>query len=465
MAKEIRMNAFALHSPVHHSPGLWRHPRDRSLIYNTLDYWVNLAKVLERGFIDALFMADSIGVNDVFGGNLDTALRYGAQVPKQDPMLSISAMAYATKHLGFGVTSNANHEPPYVFARRMSTLDHLTNGRIGWNIVTGHSTSGVRALGHSKVTAHDERYDIADEYMDVVYKLWESSWEDGAVLRDVATGEFADPRLIHKIVHEGKYFKLEGVHLTEPSRQRTPVLFQAGSSTRGKAFACRHAECIYLSGPSIKTIAPVVADTRSQAVLAGRHADDIKFFSMATIIVGRTEKEAQDKFRDYQNYINPQAALAMFSGWTGIDFSKYDPDEPIRYLKLDAGISSALENFTIGDPDRVWTVGELARHNAIGGRGPLFIGSVEQVADAIEHWVDTTDVDGLNLSYAVTPEAYEDFADLVAPELQRRGRYKTAYREGTLREKLGGASPLLPERHPAAGFRRGQNQEVIAAAA
>jgi len=299
----------------------------------------------------------------------------------------------------------------------------------------------------------------------VVYKLWESSWEDGAVLRDVATGEFADPRLIHKIVHEGKYFKLEGVHLTEPSRQRTPVLFQAGSSTRGKAFAGRHAECIYLSGPSIRTVGPVVADTRSQAVLAGRHADDIKFFSMATIIVGRSEKEAQDKFRDYQNYINPQAALAMFSGWTGIDFSKYDPDEPIRYLKLDAGISSALENFTIGDPDRVWTVGELARHNAIGGRGPLFIGSVEQVADAIEHWVDATDVDGLNLSYAVTPEAYEDFADLVVPELQQRGRYKTAYRDGTLREKLGGASPLLPARHPAAGFRRGQRPDAVAEAA
>lgn len=455
MSKEIRVNAFALHSPVHHSPGLWRHPRDRSLGYNQLDYWVDLARTLESGLVDALFMADSIGVNDVHGGGLDTALRYGAQVPKQDPMLSISAMAHATRHLGFGVTSNANHEPPYVFARRMSTLDHLTQGRIGWNIVTGFAQTGARALGAQKVIPHDQRYDIADEYMDVVYKLWEGSWEDDAVLRDVRTGEFADPARIHRIDHEGKYFRLQGIHLTEPSPQRTPVLFQAGSSARGKRFAGRHAESIYLSGPSKTVLAPVVADTRREAVAAGRHGEDIQFFAMATIVVGRTDREAQDKLEDYRRYINPEAAVAMFSGWTGIDFSRYDPDEPIRYLKLDAGVSSALEGFTVLDPSRVWTVKELASHNAIGGRGPLFVGSAQTVADQLEDWVDSTDIDGFNLSYAVTPEAYEDFAAFIVPELQQRGRYKTAYREGTLREKLGGEGPRLPRRHPAAQFRRG----------
>jgi len=457
MSKEIRFNAFALHSPVHQSPGLWRHPRDRSLEYNSLDYWVDLAKILERGLIDALFMADSLGVNDVFGGNRDAALRFGAQIPKQDPVLSIAAMAYATRHLGFGVTSNANHEPPYVFARRMSTLDHLTRGRIGWNIVTGFAASSARALGQDAVIAHDERYDIADEYMDVVYKLWEGSWEDRAVLRDTKTGVFADPRYIHQVDHEGKYFRTSGIHMTEPSPQRTPVLFQAGSSSRGMRFAGRHAECIYLSGPSQQVLAAVIARTREQAVLAGRRAADIQFFAMATIIVGRTEREARDKLRDYQSYINPEAALAMFSGWTGIDFSKYDPDEPIRYLKLDAGISSALEGFTIGDPNRVWTVGELARHNAIGGRGPVFVGDPQQVADELENWIDATDLDGFNLSYAVTPEAYIDFADLVVPELQRRHRYKTAYQPGTLREKIHPENQaLLPARHPAAAFRVGQ---------
>lgn len=453
MPKEIRINAFALHSPVHHSPGLWRHPEDRTLGYHRLQYWLDLARTLERGLVDAIFMADSIGLNDVYGGSWETAVRYGAQVPKQEPALVVSAMASVTRHLGFGITSNANHESPYVFARRMSTLDNLTDGRVGWNIVTGFASTASRALGQDRVIPHDQRYDIADEYMEVVYKLWEGSWADDAVLRDRDTGEFANPARVRKISHQGEYFQLEGLHLTEPSPQRTPVLFQAGASARGKRFAGRHAECVYLSGPTVAAVAPVAAALRAEAVAQGRRSDDIKLFSMATIITGRTEQEARDKYQDYLRFINPEAAIAMFSGWTGIDFSRYAPDEMIRYMKLDAGISSALENFTIGDPNRIWTVAELARHNAIGGRGPLFIGDPVQVADQIEAWVDATDVDGLNLSYAVSPGAYEDFADFIAPELQARGRYKRDYRAGTLRQKLGGDDALLPERHPGASHR------------
>ncbi|OZI34647.1 5,10-methylene tetrahydromethanopterin reductase [Bordetella genomosp. 10] len=451
--KEIRVNAFALHSPVHHSPGMWRHPRDRSLQYHTLDYWVDLARTLERGLVDALFMADSVGVNDVYGGGVATALRHGAQVPKQDPLMALSAMAYVTRDLGLCVTSNANHEPPYVFARRMSTLDNLTRGRIGWNIVTGFSQSGVRALGKENVAPRDERYDIADEYMDVVYKLWEGSWARGAVVRDPVTGVFADPGKVHVVDHQGKYFKVRGIHMTEPTPQRTPVLFQAGSSERGRRFSGRHAEGVYLSGPSKTVLKPVVDLTRAEAVKAGRAASDIKFYTMATIITGRTAQEARDKYEDYRRYVTPEAALAMFSGWTGIDFSAHDPDAPIRYLQLDHGTSSALEGFTKLDPDRVWTVKELALHNAIGGRGPVFIGSPAEVADRLEEWVDDTGVDGFNLSYAVTPEAYEDFADLVVPVLQERGRYKTRYALGTLREKLGGRAGLA-ETHPGAAYRR-----------
>ncbi|WP_326544327.1 LLM class flavin-dependent oxidoreductase [Pseudorhodoferax sp.] len=452
--REIRINAFAMMSPVHHSPGLWRHPQDQSLRYTDLDYWVNLARTLERGLVDALFIADGIGGNETHGGSPAAAFRHGAQVPKLDPLLTVSAMAHATRHLGFGITSNANHEPPFVFARRMSTLDHLTKGRIGWNIVTGHSHSGARALGLPKVTEHDKRYDIADEYLDVVYQLWEGSWDDRAVRRDQATGEFADPAHIRAVHHHGEHFKVDGIHLAEPSPQRTPLLFQAGSSRRGRAFAGRHAECIYISGPSQQVLAPTVAATRAEAVRAGRRADDLQFFAMATIITGRTDEEAQEKLRDYQRYASSEAAIVVFSGWTGIDFSKYDPDEPIRHIETDEGVLSALENFTISDPNRVWTVREMALHNSIGGRGPVFVGSPQHVVDQMVAWQEATDIDGFNLSYAITPGAYEDFADFIVPELQRRGRYKTAYREGTLREKLGTAGGArLPERHPAARFR------------
>ena len=188
MTRQIRLNAFAMNCVAHQSPGLWTHPRDRTSEYNRLPYWLDLAKTLERGRFDGLFLADVLGVYDVYGNSPDAALRHATQTPANEPLLLISAMAAATKHLGFGVTSNLSFEPPYPFARRMSTLDHLTEGRIGWNVVTGYLDSAARGAGKDKQTAHDDRYDIADEYMEVVYKLWEGSWEDGAVLRDRARG-------------------------------------------------------------------------------------------------------------------------------------------------------------------------------------------------------------------------------------------------------------------------------------
>ena len=182
MKKEIRLNAFAMNCVAHQSPGLWTHPRDRTSEYNRLPYWIHLAQTLERGRFDGLFLADVLGVYDVFGGSPDAALRNAAQTPANDPLLLIPAMATVTQNLGFGVTSNLSYEPPFTFARRMSTLDHLTEGRIGWNVVTGYLDSAARAAGRDKQTAHDDRYGIADEYMEVVYKLWEGSWEDDAAL-------------------------------------------------------------------------------------------------------------------------------------------------------------------------------------------------------------------------------------------------------------------------------------------
>jgi alkanesulfonate monooxygenase SsuD/methylene tetrahydromethanopterin reductase-like flavin-dependent oxidoreductase (luciferase family) len=193
MKKEIRLNAFAMNCVAHQSPGLWTHPRDRTTEYNRLPYWIDLARTLERGRFDGLFLADVLGVYDVFGGSPDAALRNATQTPANDPLLLIPAMATVTKNLGFGVTSNLSYEPPYTFARRMSTLDHLTEGRIGWNVVTGYLDSAARGAGKDKQTAHDDRYDIADEYMEVVYKLWEGSWEDDAALRDPVSGIFAIP--------------------------------------------------------------------------------------------------------------------------------------------------------------------------------------------------------------------------------------------------------------------------------
>ena len=454
MAREIRLNAFAMNCVAHQSPGLWRHPRDRTSEYNRLPYWLDLARALERGRFDGLFLADVLGVYDVFGGNPDAALRNAAQVPVNDPLLLISAMAAVTENLGFGVTSVLSYEAPYPFARRMSTLDHLTEGRIGWNIVTGYLNSAARAMGKDQQTGHDDRYDVADEYMEVVYKLWEASWQNDAVLRDRARGIFTDPAKVHRVHHEGDHYRLDAIHLSEPSPQRTPVLFQAGTSPRGRQFAARHAECVFMSGPSAKVIAPRVAAIRDLAATAGRNPAEILMFSLMTVILGRTREEADAKHADYRRYVSHEGALTLMSGWTGVDFSTYALEQEVRHVTNDAG-RSAMDNITRADPDRVWTVREVAEHVAIGGIGPVIVGTPESVADEIEAWVDQTGVDGLNLAFAVSPESFEDVADLLVPELTRRGRYKQAYRPGTLREKLFGAGRArLDAAHPAVRFRR-----------
>ncbi|MDQ0394189.1 LLM class flavin-dependent oxidoreductase [Labrys monachus] len=452
MSKPIRFNAFEMNCVAHQSPGLWRHPRDRSRDYKRLDYWIDLSRTLERGLFDGLFLADVLGVYDVFGGGPEAALRHGTQIPVNDPLLLVPAMAAATRHLGFGVTVNLSFEPPYGFARRMSTLDHLTEGRIGWNIVTGYLDSAAKAAGRARQTAHDDRYAVAEDYMAAVYKLWEGSWADDAVLADAAAGVFADPAGVRRIEHRGPHFQIDALHLSEPSPQRTPVLYQAGTSPAGRDFAARHAECIFMSGPSRKVIAPRVAAIRAAAARLGRPPDAILMFSLLTVIVAATDEEAQARHDEYRAYADHEGALTLMSGWTGIDFSKLDPDAVVQHVENDAG-RSALENITRADPDRVWTVRQVAEHVSIGGIGPVVVGSPGTVADELERWVDETGIDGFNLAFAVRPETFRDVADHLVPELQRRGRYRTSYAEGTLREKLFGRSARLPGEHAGAAYR------------
>jgi FMN-dependent oxidoreductase (nitrilotriacetate monooxygenase family) len=342
----------------------------------------------------------------------------------------------------------------------MSTLDHLTDGRIGWNIVTGYLNSAAKGVGRDNQNSHDLRYRIADEYMEVMYKLWEGSWEDGAVVRDKKSGIFTRADKVHKVVHEGEYYRVDAIHLSEPSPQRTPVLYQAGASNAGSEFAAKHAECVFLLGPSKQVVAPRVADIRARARRHRRNPSDIKIFTLMTVIVGRNEAEARAKYDEYKSYISHRGALTLLAGWTGIDFSKFALDDVVQYIKNDA-INSAVEAFTVADPKRKWTVEEIAEFVGIGGMGAIVIGSPQSVADQLEAWVRDTDIDGFNLAYAVTPESFTDFVDLVVPELQRRGVYKRDYAAGTLREKLyGSGRMLLPTDHPAALYRQRKNLPI-----
>lgn len=454
--KPILLNAFNMNCVGHINHGLWTHPRDTSADYRKLSYWTDLAKLLERGLFDGLFIADIVGVYDVYQQSADLTLRESIQLPVNDPLMLVSAMAGVTKHLGFGLTVNLTYEPPYLFARRFSTLDHLTEGRVGWNIVTGYLDSAARAMGLHEQIAHDERYDRADAFLDVVYQLWEGSWEDDAVLRDRATRVFAQPDKVHRIRHHGRYYDVEGYHLSEPSPQRTPVLFQAGSSARGQTFAGQHAECVFLSGQSQSATRDQVAQLRQAAVQAGRRADDVKVFMGITVVVDKTEKLAREKLAEYQRYASAEGGLAHFSAGAGVDYSTYALDDPLRAVKTNA-IESSIRRATGGDTQ--FTVRRLLDQLALGGRYATIVGDPQQVADALQQWMDVTDIDGFNLARTVTPESYADFIDLVVPELQNRGVYKTAYAPGTLRRKLFGTD-RLPDAHPGAQRRRQPAQEL-----
>lgn len=457
--KQIRLNAFNMNSVGHIHQGMWKHPRDNSVDYLKPGYWTELAQLLERGLFDTVFLADIVGVYDVLGDGIDITAREAVQFPVNDPTYLVPIMAQATSHLGFGVTANLTYEHPYLLARRMATLDHLTSGRLAWNIVTGYLDSAARAVGLKQQIDHDDRYERGDDFLDAFYKLVEGSWEDGALQVDRERGVYADPAMIHRVWHDGPYYKVDGVYnLTAPSPQRTPVLFQAGASERGNLFAARHAECVFTGAPDRPALARIVANIRAQALAAGRRADDIKVFSGLSVVTDRSAAAARDKYADYQRYASAEGALAHWVSGMGVDLEQFGLDEEITDDKLDALY-----------PDRLRRVGEargrrfpegttrrtLLDTRILGSQQSVIVGSPSEVADEIAGLVAETDLDGFNLTRTVAPECYRDFIDLVIPELQERGLYKTAYAEGTLREKLfGQGQARLPARHHGATLRR-----------
>nr|WP_310617315.1 LLM class flavin-dependent oxidoreductase [Pantoea cypripedii] len=448
--KQILLNAFNMNCVGHIHHGMWTHPQDRSVDFNSLTYWTDLARLLERGLFDGIFIADILGVYDVYQQGIDLTASESIQLPVNDPLMLVSAMASVTQHLGFGVTANLSYEAPYAFARRLSTLDHLTQGRIGWNIVTGYLDSAARAMGQRQLLDHDRRYDQADEFLDVVYQLWEGSWQDDALVVDRQRRLYADAQKIHQVNHQGEFYQVQGYHLSSPSPQRTPLLFQAGSSARGMQFAARHAECSFVNASSPAAMRQQTQRLRQAAVDAGRLAEDLRIFMGVSVIVAPTEREAQEKYRSYLAYASPEAGIAHFSSSIGMDLAAFGLDEPIT-----SGDTRAIES--VSKAYSGWTRRRLLEQHAMGSRYPVVIGNPAQVAEQLINWIDEGDIDGFNLTRILNPQSYQDFIDLVVPELQQRGRYKTAYQPGSLRKKIFQHQDRLPDRHPAARWRPDAN--------
>ena len=450
--KEISINAFYANTPGQSWVGLWSWPGSKASRYTDLEYWTEVAAIAERGLFDSIFFADTNGVHDVYQGAPRAAIERAAMFPVNDPFMVVPAMALVTKNLSFGVTANLSYEQPFALARRFSTLDHLTKGRISWNVVTGFQDSAARSMGLEKQRDHDDRYDLADEYMELVYKLWEESWEDGAVVRDAATRTYARGDLVHEVTHEGASMKMRGIHMCEPSPQRTPVLFQAGGSQRGRVFAAKHAECIFLSGLPRQQTADRVREIRDRAAAEGRDPTKIKFILMATVVTAPTEAEARDKYESLSRHVDAEGMLALYSGLSGMDLSR-EVERTLNGKPASNGINSLIEHLVTEDKS-LERLRDIARFGGQVGRACFMVGSPVQVADEMESWMEETGVDGFNLQRAGEPQHLIDVVDLIVPELQNRGVYKTAYQPGSFRQKLFGAGDGIHMSHPAAKAKR-----------
>ncbi|KAK1760310.1 luciferase-like domain-containing protein [Echria macrotheca] len=443
--KHILLNAFDMSTVGHLSPGQWKNPEDKSATKRKLAYWIDLAKTLERGGINALFLADTYGGYDTYQDSIDECIRRAAQWPVTDPSIPITAMAAVTKNLSFAITASTSFEPPYLLAKRLSTLDHLTDGRIGWNIVTSWKKAAFKAIGLDNPIEHDERYAQADEYLRVLYKLWEGSWADDALAPDPATDTYVEPSKVRTIHHEDKFFRLHAKHIVDPSPQRVPFLFQAGTSSAGSDFAATHAEAVFVSGYSPAALRPKIDNLRRLAAEKGRDPRSIKVFATVTPIIGRTDDEARRKHAELLRYASVPGGLVLFSGWTGIDISRIPLDQEITEADSTEAhkVRSILSTFTTPTEEVPrWTPRIVAQHAAIGGLGPVPIGSPQTVADELERWIREADIDGFNVGYVTTPGSFEDVVDLLIPELRRRGVYPELPAEGseplTAREKIYG---------------------------
>ncbi len=459
MSERIGLNLFEMNTVGHISHGLWVHPENTRHRYADLEFWVEQARLLEEGLFDAVFLADVIGAYDGYRGGPETAIREAVQIPSNDPLLVIPAMASVTRHLAFAATFSTTYEPPFAFARRASTLDHLTKGRFGWNVVTSYLPNAARNFGLDDEIAHDDRYGIAEEYLQVLYKLWEGSWDDDAVVIDRGRRIYTDPTKVRAIDHVGEHFRVAGPHLAEPSVQRTPVIFQAGSSDRGREFAAQHAEGVFVGGRSLEVYRENVADIRRRAVEHGRRADDVKTYASAVVIVGRDTADAQAKVEEFRRLSSAEGYLAH-AGGGGIDLAAHPREavmDDILAAESRAGRDAGQSGRRFHAPGT--TVGEALDAVTAFDRSPFFVaGSAVQVADALERWVDETGLDGFNLRQFLTPGTAEDFIEHVIPELRRRGRYRTSYEESTFRERLfGSGARRVNDRHPAARYRGGAN--------
>ncbi|GAA1734268.1 NtaA/DmoA family FMN-dependent monooxygenase [Microbacterium paludicola] len=430
--------------------GSWKLPENTATDFLDLDHWLTMARRCEEAGVDFLFFADDYGYPVVDDAIPATALRGGIQFPKGDPTAVLPALAAVTERLGLVTTLSTTVEKPPMVARKMATLDHMTKGRIGWNIVTGAGQNASARLFGVPMTEHDKRYEIAADHVDLSLKLWEGCWDEGGLVQDREAGVYADPAKVREIEHHGPHFDAKGVLTVPPGPQRTPVLFQAGASAPGRDLAARYAEAVFLAA-EVPALKEQIADIRRRAAAHGRDPRSIRCLIAGTFVVAETDAAAQELRARQVATKTLDDAAASYAFFTGLDLSRMDPDKP---LDPSAGLTQTgrtnVERFLGPNAPTVREILEEFQRNSV--MGTPYVGDVAHVVDEAARVIAETDADG----FLVQPDhtgTFDSFLDLVMPELVARGLVSPQSEPMTLRERLGAPSPHLAPEHPGAAYR------------
>src|SRR5271168_3869196 len=436
-SRQMALVAFMQAGSTSVYAGSWRHPATEH-DYLDASYYAKIGRQLEEGCFDLMFFDDRLAMPGVYGGSVAEAVYYGARPVKLDLGVILGVLAQATSRIGLGATYSTTYYAPFHVARTFATLDHLSGGRAAWNVVTSVNDSEAQNFGVDAHLGHDERYDRADEFMDVVAGLWDT-WQDDAILHDRVSGQYADPAKVHELRHVGKYFSARGPLTVPRTPQGRPVIIQAGSSGRGREFASRWAELIFTGDPGIEVTRSHYTDQKERIGDAGRDPQSVKVCPMAYAVVGESEDHAKEREQVFlSDLVHPMASLTLLSELMNYDFSQHQLDDPItdELIESVSGIRGLVQNLRAHIGDTI-TLRDLAGHRATLLQGPRFVGTGTQVADQMEEWFNGGACDGFVLAATHLPGAFEDVTRMVVPELQRRGLFRDSYSGSTLRDHLG----------------------------
>ncbi|HEY3882647.1 MAG TPA: LLM class flavin-dependent oxidoreductase [Trebonia sp.] len=421
--------------------GSWRHPA-ADMRFLQADYYADLGRLLESGCFDLMFFDDRLAMPGVYGDSVAEAVRHGARPVKLDLSAVLGVLAGVTSRIGLGATYSTTYYPPYHVARTFATLDHLSKGRVAWNVVTSVNNSEAQNFGAERHLGPKERYDRADDFMEAVTGLWDS-WDDDALILDRDGGVFADPAKVHELNYRGAYFHVRGPLTVPRSPQGRPLVMQAGSSGRGRDFAARWAELIFTGDPSLEVARSHYADQKRRIAELGRDPASVKICPMAYIVTGESAAQAEEREQMFlHGLVDPMASLTLLSELMNYDFSAHSLDDEVtdELVNSTTGIRGLVENLKTHIGGRV-LIRDLAAHRATLLQGPRFVGTPKRVADQMEEWFTSGACDGFVLAATHFPGAFEDVVRMVIPELRRRGLFRTEYTGTTLRDHLGLTRP------------------------